>query len=141
MELEAQGSAASIREDGEAQIGVFTRLAEEFAAAGPNARDVLVLKMLPDLVETITRTIDNIDIDRLTVIDGGGEGGGGGLPGIAKQMPGAVIAIAEQIEAATGVDIMQVLRRPAEVGDGRGSGSEERGSARTVELDEGASTS
>lgn len=141
MELEAQGTAATIREDGAAQIAVFTQLAEEFAAAGPNARDVLILKMLPDLVETITRTIDNIDIDRLTVIDGGGEGGGGGLPGIAKQMPGAVIAIAEQIEAATGVDIMQVLRRPAEVGDGRGSGSEERGSARTVELDEGASTS
>ena len=111
MELEAQGNAASIREDGEAQIGVFTRLAEEFAAAGPNARDVLVLKMLPDLVETIVRTIDNIDIDRLTVIDGGGDGsGGGGLPGIARQMPAAVIAIAEQLEAATGVDLMAVLR-------------------------------
>ena len=49
-----------------------------------------------------------IDIDKMTIIDSGGDGQA--LPGIAKQLPASVIAIAEQIETATGVDIMGPLR-------------------------------
>ncbi|MGI9015827.1 MAG: flotillin family protein [Euzebya sp.] len=114
MELKARGKASSIIEDGNAQIEVFQRLAAQYTAAGADARDVLILNMLPDLVTKIVQTVDNIDIDKITVIDGGGAGNGtGSIPGIARQMPAAVIAIAEQIETATGVNILEVLRRPA----------------------------
>ena len=110
MELEARGRAAKIIEDGNANIAVFQRMAEEFAAAGPVARDVLLMNMLPDLVEQITDTVSNIDVDKLTIIDGGA-GGGNGLGGVAGQMPGAVISLVEQIENATGVNILDVLVR------------------------------
>ena len=64
--------------------------------------------MLPELIAQIVSTVNNIDIDKMTVIDAGGDGQA--LPGIAKQLPSSVIAIAEQIETATGVDIMGPLR-------------------------------
>ena len=64
--------------------------------------------MLPELIEQIVSTVNGIDIDKMTVIDAGGDGQA--LPGIAKQLPASVIAIAEQIETATGVDIMGPLR-------------------------------
>jgi len=117
MELEARGHAASIVEDGNANIAVFQRMAEEFSAAGPDARDVVLLHMLPDLVEQITDTVGNIEIDKVTVIDSGGTGPNGsasGVAGVAAQMPSAVISVVEQIENATGVNLLEVLvREPA----------------------------
>lgn len=113
MELEAKGRAATIIEDGNANIEVFQRMAAQYDAAGSNARDVLLLNMLPDLVEQITDTVSAIDIDKMTVIDGGGAGGaGGGVGGVAGQMPAAVVSIVEQIENATGVNLLEVLTRP-----------------------------
>ena len=87
-------------------------MASEFAAAGPNARDVLLFNMLPDLVEQITNTVGAIDIDKLTVIDGGGgSDSSNGVAGVAEQMPAAVISVVEQIENATGVNILDVFSK------------------------------
>ena len=83
--------------------------------------------MLPELIEQIVSTVNGIDIDKMTVIDAGGEGQA--LPGIAKQLPASVIAIAEQIETATGVDIMGPLR------DRMGGALAEGGSATPAPVD------
>ena len=109
MELEARGQAASIIENGNANIEVFQRLAAQYSAAGPNARDVMLLNMLPELVENITETVADIGIDKITVIDGGS--GDGGVGSVAGQLPAAVISVVEQIETATGVNLLEVLRR------------------------------
>lgn len=118
LELVAKGEAAKIIEDGQAQISVFRSLGEEYANAGPNANDIYVLRMLPELITQITDTVKGIDIDKITVIDNGSNGGRGAVPGIASQMPAAVIAITEQIEAATGVNILSALHRPSKELDG-----------------------
>ena len=114
-QLEARADAAHIVEEGAAQVEVFQRLTNQYKAAGSDAHDIFVLNMLPELIEQIVSTVNNIDIDKMTVIDSGGDGSA--LPGIAKQLPASVIAIAEQIETATGVDIMGPLRTKME-GDG-----------------------
>ena len=111
LELVAKGEAAKIIEDGNAQIAVFEDLSNSYAQAGPHANEIYVLRMLPELVGQITDTVKGIDIDKITVIDGGGSGAGGALPGIASQMPAAVIAITEQIETATGVNILDAISR------------------------------
>lgn len=79
--------------------------------------------MLPDLVSQIVSTVNGIDIDKMTVIDAGGDGSA--LPSLAKQLPSSVIAIAEQIETATGVDIMGPLRERM----ANGGGSDDNGSS------------
>lgn len=107
-QLAARADAAYIVEEGVAQVEVFERLTNQYKAAGSDAHDIFVLNMLPELITQIVSTVNNIDIDKMTVIDAGGDGQA--LPGIAKQLPASVIAIAEQIETATGVDIMGPLR-------------------------------
>ena len=113
LELKAKGLAAKIIEDGAAPVRVLGQLTEQFEAAGDNARDIFVLNMLPDLVTQITDTVRGIDIDRLTIIDGGNGTTGSAIPGIVSQMPAAVISITEQIEAATGVNILAALTNGA----------------------------
>ena len=107
-QLQARADAAHIVEEGAAQVDVFKRLTEQYRVAGDDAHDILVLNMLPELIEQIVSTVNGIDIEKMTVIDNGGDGGA--IPGIVKQLPASVISIAEQIQTATGVDIMGPLR-------------------------------
>ena len=121
-QLKAQAEAATIIEDGKAQVEVFKRLTDQYQAAGADGHDVLVLTMLPDLIDKIVATVANVSIDRVAVVDTGGGGGGngdgdgnggsrGGIPGLMSQLPASLVAMTEQIEAATGVDILASLRR------------------------------
>jgi len=109
LELKAKGVAAKIIEDGAAKVTVLEQLAGHFEAAGDDAREIFVLHMLPELVEHIADTVSGIDVERITIIDNGQGGGGRGLPNVAAQMPAAVISITEQIEAATGVNLLSAL--------------------------------
>ena len=125
-QLQAQAEAATIVEDGKAQVEVFRRLTEQYQAAGADGHDVLVLTMLPELVDKIVATVQGVSIDRVAVVDGGaagngagnggkgGSGSGGGIPGLMSQLPASLVAMTEQIEAATGVDILASLRRRTE---------------------------
>ncbi|MDH3540669.1 MAG: flotillin, partial [Acidimicrobiia bacterium] len=117
MELEAKGAAARIIEDGNAQVHVLNRLTEQYQAAGANARDIFVLNMLPELVSEIVSTVKGVNIDKVSVIDSGGSGSQG-VSNVVGQLPAAVITITEQIENATGVNILKALQKeePATVG-------------------------
>jgi flotillin len=107
-ELAAKADAAKILEEGNAQVEVFRRLVEQYHAAGSDAQRILVLRMLPELVESIVSTVAAVDIERVSIIDSGGQGTG--VPGFMGQLPAAVIGLAEQIENATGVDLFKALR-------------------------------
>jgi flotillin len=109
-ELRAKGEAAKIIEDGAAQIEVFRRLIEQYQAAGENAQQIFVLNMLPDLLGQIVDTVKGVAIDKVTVIDSGN--GSQGIPDVMSQLPGAVIKLTEQIENATGINILSGLASP-----------------------------
>ena len=113
-QLEAQAEAAKIIEDGKAQVDVFRRLTEQYQAAGDDGQRIFVLNMLPELVDKIVSTVNNVDIERVAVVDSGGSSGQGGIPGVVAQLPAAVVSITEQIEAATGVDILASMRSTTE---------------------------
>ncbi|MEM8924660.1 MAG: SPFH domain-containing protein [Actinomycetota bacterium] len=118
--LAAQAEAATIIEDGKAQVEVFQRLVSQYQAAGDDAQKIFVLNMLPDLVDRIASTVESVEIDRISVIDSGGQGAG--IPGVLGQLPAAVINLAEQMETATGVDILAAMREERTAVDGDGSG-------------------
>ena len=115
-QLNAQAEAAKIIEDGKAQVEVFRRLTEQYQAAGDDGQRIFVLNMLPELVDKIVSTVNGVTIDRVAVVDGGGAGGGG-IPAFVSQLPGAVVSLSEQIEAATGVDILQSMRDDSDESD------------------------
>ena len=106
-ELRAKGEAAKIIEDGAAQIEVFKRLIEQYQAAGEDAQQIFVLNMLPDLLGQIVDTVKGVAIDKITVIDSGN--GSQGIPEVMSQLPAAVIKLTEQIETATGINILSGL--------------------------------
>jgi flotillin len=108
MELEARGEAASIIEDGQAQIEVFRRLVEQYNDAGDNAEQIFVLNMLPEIIDKIVSTVNSVSIDKVSVIDGGSNGGQQ-IPALLSQLPGSVIKLTEQIENATGINILSGL--------------------------------
>jgi len=110
MELEAKGAAAHIIEDGNAQVHVLARLTEQYQAAGNDAQDIFVLNMLPELVSEIVSTVKGVHIDKVSVIDSGGSGSRG-VSNVVGQLPAAVITITEQIENATGVNILKALQK------------------------------
>ncbi len=109
MELEARGQAASILEDGNAQIEVFRRLVAQYQEAGNDAERIFVLNMLPELIDKIVGTVQGVNIDKVSVIDSGN--GSNSIPGLLGQLPGSVIKLTEQIENATGVNILSGLGR------------------------------
>jgi flotillin len=109
-QLEAIGGAAKIIEDGNAGIEVFRRLVAEYQAAGEDAQRIFVLQMLPDLVDKIVGTVEGISIDKVSVIDSGN--GSQSIPGLLSQLPATVIKLTEQIENATGVNILSGLGDP-----------------------------
>ncbi len=111
MELEAKGRAAKIIEDGNAQVEVFKRLTSQYQEAGEDAQEIFVLNMLPELVAQIVDTVKGVNIDKISVIDNGQGGAGQGIPGIMSQLPASVISITEQIENATGVNILDALSK------------------------------
>ncbi|UCF20698.1 MAG: flotillin family protein [Gemmatimonadota bacterium] len=103
----AKGTAATIVEDGRARVFVLEQMIKLYLGAGSEAERIFILNMLPEIIRDITKTVQGIDIDRLTVIDSGE--GGVGLAKTANQLPAAVIKLTEQIEAATGVNILSKL--------------------------------
>ena len=109
-QLQAQADAAKIVEDGKAQVDVFRRLTDQYQLAGEDGQRIFVLNMLPELVDKIVSTVNNVSIDRVAVVDGGNNGGQGGIPALVAQLPAAVVSLSEQIEAATGIDILSSMR-------------------------------
>jgi flotillin len=99
---EARGAAAKIIEDGRATAQTLGRITEAWKQAGEGARDVFLMNKLQTLVDTMTRTVESVKIDKVTVL-GVGQAGDGLAP--------KVISAAEQIKATLGVDILGALQQ------------------------------
>jgi flotillin len=102
MEEEARGRAATIVERGKAEAEALGKLVAEFKKAGKNAREVLVLQQLMPLSAEIAGANRKVLIQKLSVLPSHSDGSD-----LARKAIGA----AEQIRAATGVDIAELARR------------------------------
>ncbi len=102
----AEGKAARIREDGRATAEAMALIGKQWKE-DENARDVMLLQMLPQLVDKVTHVLhDNLHVERLTVVD---NGDGQGIPTHVRGLTGSVAAFLEQLKTATGVDVPALL--------------------------------
>lgn len=106
-EQRAKGAAAKITEDGRSRLFVLDETIKLYAKAGSEAERIFILNMLPDLVREISASVDGMKIEKMTVIDSGSQGSG--VASAAAQFPAAILKITEQIETATGVNILSRL--------------------------------
>ncbi|MEZ4702383.1 MAG: SPFH domain-containing protein [Rhodothermales bacterium] len=108
----AKGNAARILQDGQAEVEVLRRKLELWNQAGPDAERLFLIQMLPDILKQVVQTVDNLKIDKITVVDSGGTGGG--VPAVFNQIAGATPALLESIKASTGIDVAGMLNRASE---------------------------
>jgi len=104
----AKGNAARIIEDGHAEVEILRQKLALWQQAGPDAERLFLIQMLPDILKEVIKTVDNLTIDKLTVVD---SGQGGGVPAVFNQIAGATPALLESLKASTGVDIAGLLTR------------------------------
>lgn len=104
-EQNAKADAATIIEQGRATAEVLTSLARTYRGSGTSGRDVLLMQKLVPMLKTVSGTIGDLHVDRLTVI-GAGKGSSNGGDG---DLATSLVKANEQIKAATGVDIPKML--------------------------------
>ncbi len=107
----AKGNAARILEDGQAEVEVLRQKLGLWQEAGTDAERLFLIQMLPDILRQVVNTVDNLQIDRLTVVD---SGQGSGVPSVFNQIAGSTPALLESLKASTGIDIAGMLSRASE---------------------------
>jgi flotillin len=100
---QAKADAAKIIEQGNATATVLKNLAATYRGSGTSARDVLLMQKLVPMLQRITESMGSVKIDRLTVI-GKTTGANGG------NLAGQLVTTSEQIKAATGIDVPQIIK-------------------------------
>jgi flotillin len=108
-EENAKGDAARILQDGAAEVDVLRKKLDLWKQAGPDAERLFLIQMLPDILKQVVQTVDNLQIDKITVVDSGGTGGG--VPAVFSQIAGSTPALLESLKASTGIDVAGMLRR------------------------------
>jgi flotillin len=110
----AKGNAARIFEDGRAEVEVLRQKLQLWTQAGPDAERLFLIQMLPDILKQVVSTVDNLQIDKITVVDSGQGGTGGGVPAVFNQIAGATPALLESLKATTGIDVAGMLSGSSE---------------------------
>lgn len=104
-EARAKAAAAPILESGRAQAEVLRMIYAEIERGGEAGLKVFLAEKLPALLEVTAGAMQDIQIDRLTVIDGGGDG----VANAATQRVNASLVALEQIAGALGLDLDEFL--------------------------------
>ena len=107
----AKGNAARILEDGQAEVEVLRQKLALWNEAGSDAERLFLIQMLPDILQQVVQTVDNLEIDKLTVVD---SGQGTGVPSVFSQIAGSTPALLESLKASTGIDVAGMLSRASE---------------------------
>jgi flotillin len=101
-ELRAKANASRIIEQGRATSTVLSELAKTYRGTGTSGRDVLLMQKLVPMLRSVTSTIGELRVDKLTII---GKGNGQSNGDLATTL----VRTNEQIKAAIGVDIPKLL--------------------------------
>ena len=100
-EAEARASVAHIIEDGRARAEAIRQLSATWSAAGPQAREIMLLQKLEGIIQEVTDSIAPTRVEKLTVIDSGGGGND------ARKL----LTMSEQIKEVFGIDLVDKVKR------------------------------
>lgn len=110
----AEGAAATVLEDGKARAAAIECIGQAIQR-NPDALKVMLAEMLPGVVQEITKTISNVQLGHVTVIDSGnGQAIAGAALGRAKMLTESLATL----ESVLGIDLRSLTRAIAERIDG-----------------------
>jgi flotillin len=94
---EAQGAAARTIEDGRARASAMHDMATTFSERGEQAKQILLAQQLDTFVRQLTSLIHKVEVDSLTLMDGGSSEGGSRSLDMTRTI--------EELKATTGIDV------------------------------------
>lgn len=105
LEADAKAEAAKIIEEGKATVQALEALIETWEAAGDAARPIFLVQQYDAILENMLATIQQVKIDKITVIDSG----------VARVDENAALPMkaasgSEQIKQTLGLDLPQMLQ-------------------------------
>lgn len=105
LEAEAKANAAKIIEDGKADVEALQALVDTWRAAGDSARPIFKLQQFDSIMESMMSTINEIKIDKITVIDSH-------LNRLDRDgsLPMKAASGSEQIKQTLGLDVPRMLQ-------------------------------
>jgi len=104
MVAQARGTASRIVEEGKATASAIRSLGATWAKAGDNARQIFVAQKLQNLVATMMKTVGDMPVNKVTVIDRD-------LAANGSNFAVKAAVTAEQIKQMLGVDIAALAQR------------------------------
>lgn len=111
-QAEARADVAPIIEMGRSTADGLRELAITWGKSGEASRQVFLLEKLEGLVSILVNTVRQIEVDRITIIDGAA----------AETTGGRAASVVEQVASATGIDLSQLAQRFAHGGGPEGQG-------------------
>lgn len=106
----AKGAAAKIVADGDANVQALRVITTTWKKSGDHARDIFLMQKLESVMKTLITTVQDVRIEKLTVVDAGN---GNGISG-GSSLPVRMVKLNEELKAAMGVDLSQIVRKVAE---------------------------
>lgn len=105
----AQGEteAEIIRLKGLAEAEAKQKVAEAFEQFGKAATLDMILKMLPEYAKQVASPLSNID--KITVVDTGGNGANGGANKITGYATNLMAGLQESLKASSGIDVKELI--------------------------------
>lgn len=112
----ARGEAAPIAENGKATAEALRLLVDEWATAGPQARDIYLLQQLDVVVAAAVARVQSMTVQELEIIDGGD---GESMSAVASAFSINVSRVLDEIGRSMGVDVRALISGvPAIADDG-----------------------
>ena len=68
----------------------------------------MVVNTLPDMAAAIAKPLESID--KVTIIDGGGNGNGSGVGAMGGYVPAVLAKTIESVKETTGIDINEIIK-------------------------------
>ena len=115
-ESRASAEVAKIIEDGRARAEAIKTLAQTWKATGDNAREIMVLQKLENIITELTNAIAPTKVERLTVIDTGSSGSSASGVDLKKLM-----MLNEQVKEIFGIDLANKIQQIGGPGAIRGA--------------------
>jgi flotillin len=120
QQILAKGSAATTVENGAAAAEILRAMSEAWTTMGPQARELYVIQHLEEIVGTVVKSLQNVQVDEVNVLD---QGDGSALASYAATYPKMVAAVMSALRDTTGVDVPAILGGGPQVGGTNGGGT------------------
>jgi flotillin len=102
----AEAEAAPIKARGQAQADALKLLFEQISQGGESGMQVFLAEKLPEMLRISAQAVEGIDVERMTIIDGGD---GNGLANAANQRILGAARFLESVSGMYGMDVEQLL--------------------------------